>query len=624
MDADAEFLGRLGPSMQMVLPMLDERSRRLVLGMAARAAGEGGSGAVAALTGASWQTVADGAAEVASGESAPPGRVRRRGGGRKRLAETDPGLADALEALIRDSMRGDPQSPLAWTTRSVQHLADELAAAGHPCSASTVHRMLRRAGYTLQSNSRAQEGRRHPERDRQFRYITAQAKEHHDAGEPVISVDSKKREQVGSYGQDGQEWRPAGEPVVVRSHDFPDRDGQHAIPYGIYDQEQNAGFVNVGTGGNTAALAVESVRRWWYLAGKDAYPDATRLLVTCDSGGSNSSVNKAWKAGLAALAQETGLDITVCHFPPGTSKWNTIEHKLFCQISLAWRGRPLTSYDVIINTIGAVTTTTGLTVTAVLDENDCPTGVQVSDATMKDIEDRCLTRHDWNGEWNYTLQAVPRPAPEPGPPPAAPPGPALEDLASPALAGMSRQDLAALAAALEVPFAAAREQRLHLRRGGPRRAATGAKGPVRLTLTACLLAAIYRYRLGMTCDLIARILGADKSVISVQTRHIANLLTSIGSPLTPGPHKLRTPGDLHDYASHHGITLTGLPGLPGPADTTPQNTLTAPDTPKTQVNLTCFLCPSDGPSSARRKRPAALQRAFSRESATWKVCLPSF
>jgi hypothetical protein len=423
MGADADFLGRVGPELELVLPMLDERARRLVLGMAARAAGEGGTGAVAALTGASWQTVADGAAEVGSGDSAPPGRVRRPGGGRRPLAVSDPGLVPALLGLVEGSVRGDPASPLVWTTRSVKALAAEMTAAGHPCSPQTCWRALKDAGFTMQSNSKAAEGRQHPDRDAQFRYIAAQAAGHRDAGQPVISVDSKKREQVGNFGQRGREWRPAGTPVVVASHDFPDKGAGHAIPYGVYDEDANAGFVNVGTDGNTAALAVESVRRWWSLAGKAAYPGAARLLVTCDAGGSNASSSRAWKAGLADLAAETGLEITVCHFPPGTSKWNKIEHKLFCQITLGWRGRPLTSYDVIINTIGAVTTDAGLTVTAVLDQGPYPTGVKISDARMKDLEDRALTRHDWHGEWNYTLLAGPPPPPPPPRPPPPPPPP---------------------------------------------------------------------------------------------------------------------------------------------------------------------------------------------------------
>jgi hypothetical protein len=554
MGADADFLGRVGPELQLVLPMLDERARRLVLGMAARAAGDGGTGAVAALTGASWQTVADGAAEVGSGDSAPPGRVRRPGGGRRPLAGTDPGLVPALLGLVADSVRGDPGSPLEWTTKSVKRLAGEMTAAGHPCSPQTCWRALKDAGFTMQSNSKAAEGRQHPDRDPQFRYIAAQARAHRDAGQPVISVDSKKREQVGNYGQAGREWGPAGSPVTVRSHDFPDKDGGHAIPYGIYDEDANTGFVNVGTDGNTAALAVESIRRWWNLVGRAAYPDATRLLVTCDAGGSNGHSSRAWKAGLAELAAETGLEITVCHFPPGTSKWNKIEHRLFCQITLGWRGRPLTSYDVIISTIGAVTTQAGLAVTAVLDENACPTGVEISDAQMKDLEDRTLTRHEFHGEWNCTLLAVPRPAPAPAPPaPPARPGPDLEALADPALTGISREELAAAAAALQVPWDAAREQRLHLARGGPRRHDPGYRA--KLTLTACLLAAIYRYRLARTCTAIAALLHVDHTVISVVTRRIA-ALPEAAAILTPPA-----------------------------ADTPPDRTLTTPDTPRNHLIL---------------------------------------
>ena len=466
MGANAELVGLMGPQLEELLPLLDEKARRLVLGAVARAAGDGGIGAVAKATGASWQTVADGATELASEDVAPPGRVRRPGGGRKRLAETDPGLAGALETLIKDAMRGDPQSPLVWTTRSAEHLAGQLTAQGHPCSDSTVLRMLQRAGFTQQSNSRAQEGRRHRERDEQFRYIAAQVKEHQDGGQPVISVDAKKKEKIGNFGQDGREWRPQGEQAAVRSHDFTDKDGKHAIPYGIWDEQASSGLVNVGTDGNTAALAVESIRRWWALAGKDAYAGAARLLVTCDAGGSNGCRNGHWKAGLAQLAQETGLQITVCHFPPGTSKWNQIEHRLFCQITLAWRGRPLTSYDVIINTIGAVRTRTGLTATAVLDQNEYPTGTQISAGQIKDIEDRWLTRHAFHGEWKYALLPVPAPPrhqdPHPGRPPrTCTPWPIPRSPACP------REDLAALAASLEIPLAAAGEQRLYTSRGRP-------------------------------------------------------------------------------------------------------------------------------------------------------------
>jgi hypothetical protein len=570
MGAEDAVLERMGPELGLLLPMLDERSRRLVLGAVARAAGEGGTGRVAALAGASWQTVADGAAEVASGSSAPPGRVRRPGAGRPPKAAADPGLLPALESLVRDSMRGDPCSPLLWTTRSVKNLAGELAAAGHPCAPSTVWRTLKAAGYTLQSVSRAAEGRRHPERDAQFRYIAAQVAERLAAGQPVISVDSKKREKVGDYGQGGREWRPAGDPPVVRSHDFPEKDGRHAIPYGIYDEAANTGFVNVGTDGNTAALAVESIRRWWQLAGKGAYPGATRLLVTCDAGGSNAAVSRGWKAGLAALAAETGLDITVCHFPPGTSKWNKIEHRLFCQITLAWRARPLTGYDVIIDTIGAVTTTTGLTCAAVLDENACPTGLEVSDRQMRDIEDRHLTRHDWHGEWNYTLLAAPRPAPPPPEPPPAPRPRLLsrEDLARPALTGTSPEAVAALAAALAGRLDARIEHDRAVRRG-PRTRAPNKRARRRLETADYLHAALLNRHLGVPSHVTAALLGTDGSTARRMTRTINAILHDAGTALPPTAqpppeHPIRTLAQLREYAARHGIHIPEPPAQPPP------------------------------------------------------------
>jgi Rhodopirellula transposase DDE domain len=570
MSADAEFLGRLGPSLVTVLPMLDERSRRLVLGMAAQAAGDGGTGAVAALTGAAWQTVADGKAELGSGESAPPGRVRRPGGGRKRLEDADPGLAGALEALMAESSRGDPESPLTWTTRSVAKLAGELTARGHRCGPAGCWLALRRAGYTLQSNAKAAEGRQHPERDAQFRYIAGQAREHQAAGQPVISVDAKKKEQIGNYRQDGREWGPQGSPVVVRSHDFPGEDPGHAIPSGIYGEQAGAGFVNVGTDGNTAALAVESIRRWWHLVGKDAYPGATRLLVTADAGGSNGYKSRAWKAGLAGLARETGLEITVCHFPPGTSKWNKIEHRLFCQISLAWRGRPLTSYDVVINTIGAIRTSTGLTAAAVLDQGTYPTGLEISDTQMKDIEGRCLTRHEFHGEWNYTLLAVPRPAPEPEPPGTAPARLCSQDtLNHPALTGIDPRALTGLAAALEIPFRVHREQRRYRRSGRPRQRAAGTGHNRKLDVTDHLPATLISRHLNLPAHVIATVLSADRSTISKATNLTGTLLAA-GIPLPPAVPPpgipLRTLSDLREYAARHGITITGPPD---PADTAP-------------------------------------------------------
>jgi hypothetical protein len=594
MDADPEFLAQLGPELLRLLPMLEERPRRLVLGMAAAAAGDGGTGKVAALTGASWQTVANGKTELDAGEPLPAGRSRRPGGGRKRLEETDPGLAGALEELVKDASRGDPESPLVWTTRSAAHLAGELTAQGHPCSESTVLRLLGKLGYTQQSNSRAQEGRQHPERDRQFRHIAARSQEYARTGDPVISVDSKKREKIGNYGQPGREWAPAGRPAPVRSHDFPDRDQPHAVPYGIYDEAANAGFVNVGTGGNTAALAVESIRRWHAMAGRDAYPHARRLLVVCDAGGSNGYANMGWKAGLADLAASTGLDIEVCHFPPGTSKWNKIEHRLFCQISLAWRARPLTSYDVVIDTIGAVTTRTGLTVRAVLDHNPHPAGTQISGERIKDIEERCLLRGSWRGDWNYTLLGRP-PGPAPGPAPARQARPAsAQALNHPALTGMAPADVDALAEALEIPFGAHREQAsytLRARRRGTgirRRAAPNGGRPTastRLTTADYVLALRLRDHLHAGNQVTGALLGVDQTTVSHAISLARRLITASAIPVPaaapPAGTRLLTLSDLREYAAQHGIEITAPPPA---ADTPPKTTLTA----RTRRKLTLF------------------------------------
>ena len=564
MGANADLVKLMGPELELLLPVLDEKARRLALGAVARAAGDGGVTAVAKMTGASWQTVADGAAEPGSGQVAAEGRIRRPGGGRKKLAGAGPGLVPALLALVEDCARGDPESPLAWTARSVMRLSDELTAAGHRCSPQTAWRLRHEQGFSAQADAKVMEGRRHPDRDAQFRYIAAQAKEHLAAGQPVISVDAKKKEEVGEYAQAGREWRPKGAPVKVRDHSFPGEQGGHAIRYGVCDAGASTGFVNVGTGHSTAAFAVEPVRRWWQLAGKDAYPHAERLLITCDAGGNNGWKNRAWKTGLADLARETGPEITCCHFPPGTSKWNKIEHRLFSQITIAWRGRPLTSHDVIIDTIAAVTTRTGLTVTAVLDGARYPTGTQISDELMQDLEDRALTRHGFHGEWNYTLLPALRPAPEPQPEPAPPPAAAaraavLPALASPELTGLCRQDLAALAASLELPWAAAREQRLHLERGHSRRARTGPAAPFRYTLETQLPAAICHHRLGMPCSHIAALLGARHSTITPAVQAITNLLGSGHPALAPGPVRVRTPTDLRRHAAAAGITIPDPP-----------------------------------------------------------------
>jgi hypothetical protein len=592
MGVNAELVQAMGPELGLLLPELDEKARRLVLGAVARAAGDGGITAVAEAAGASWQTVADGAAELGSGDVAPPGRVRRPGAGRKPLAETDPGLVPALLGLVRDSARGDPESPLLWTTKSAKHLSGALTAAGHRCSPQTAWRLLREQGFSTQANAKVTEGRRHPDRDAQFRYIAAQAGEHLAAGQPVISVDAKKKELVGDYARAGAEWRPAGDPVKARSHDFPG-DGGHVIPYGVYDVAANTGFVNVGTDHGTAAFAVESVRRWWDLIGKDAYPGAARLLVTCDAGGSNDWRSRAWKAGLAEFAQQAGLEITVCHFPPGTSKWNKIEHRLFSQITLAWRGRPLTSYDVVVNTIAAVTTRTGLAVTAVLDDSPCPTGTRISDAQMADLETRALTRHRFHGEWNYAFGPVPRPAPPPPPPapPPAPPGlcgPAA--LNHPALTGLDPAALDALAAALDLPFRVRREQRRYLRSGRPRQRAEGAAGGGsnrKLDLAGHVLALRLRQHLNLPGHVTAALPGADKTTISHAAALTRTLLAALPAsqhpPAAPPPGiPLRTLDDLRGYAARHGITIPAAP--PEPASPQP-GTLQAPGTPQTHLIL---------------------------------------
>jgi DDE family transposase len=590
MGADRELLKVLGPELELLLPELDEKARRLTLGAVARAAGDGGIGAVARLTGASWQTVANGAAELGSGQVAPEGRVRRPGAGRPKLSEADPGLVPALLALVEESVRGDPESPLVWTTKSAVNLAGELTRQGHACSPQTAWRLLREQGFSTQSNAKVAEGKRHPDRDAQFRYIAGQATEHLAAGQPVISVDAKKKEQVGDYAQAGREWRRKGDPVRVRDHSFADRDGGHAIPYGIYDVGANTGFVNVGTDHNTAALAVESIRRWWNLAGKAAYPAAGRLLVTCDAGGSNGWKNRAWKAGLAALATETGLEITCCHFPPGTSKWNQIEHRLFSQITLAWRGRPLTSYDVILSTIAAVRTRTGLAVTAVLDQNPCPAGAVISDEQIQDIEKRHLTRHEFHGEWNYAFGPVPRPAPAPEP--AAEQAPAgLCDPAAlnhPALTGLDPAALDALAAALQAPLRGHREQLRYARTGRPRDRTSRPGGWNRkLDPAGHLIAARLRAHLNLPVKVTGALLGIDATTVSHATSRTASVLAALPAsqrpPAAPPPRtSLRTLDDLRGYAARHGITIPATPAARTPPA---PSTIRPPGTPQTHLNL---------------------------------------
>jgi transposase len=532
-----------------IFPHLDERQRRLLMGAEARALGHGGIRLVALAAQAREGTVSLGVSELESGAE-PLGRARRPGGGRKRAADLDRELVPALLALVGPQERGDPMSPLRWTVKSTRTLAAELTRQGHKVSADTVRDLLHEQGFSLQGNAKTIEGRQHPDRDAQFRYINEQAAAHQDAGDPVISVDTKKKEQVGEYENGGRTWRPAGDPVQVRDHDFPGPETGKAIPYGIYDLAANTGWVNVGTDHDTAAFAAESVRRWWSARGSQDYPGARRLLITADAGGSNGYRTRAWKAGLAALAAETGLEITCCHFPPGTSKWNKIEHRLFSHITMNWRGRPLTSHEVVVSTIAATTTRTGLRVHAELDPGSYATGAKISDAQLAALP---LTRHDWHGDWNYTL--APRPAAPPDPAPA-PPSRATPDLAwltHPAITGLPARALDALTAALTGPAGQLREAALNRRRGYRPRQLPGAGRRPRITLTHKLTAAILHDRHGLTHKAIAALYQVRHEDICRHVGDIRLLLRQTGHTIEPSPHKLATLDDLYRYAAAQGI-----------------------------------------------------------------------
>jgi len=409
MASDAQVGESVARRYAVLRPYLDERQRRLVLAAEAAELGRGGITVVALATGVHPDTVAKGVREL-DGGAEPSGRVRAPGGGRKRATETDPWLAPALKALVDPHTRGDPESPLVWTTKSTKNLADTLATHGHPVSDRTVARMLRGQGFSLQGNAKVTEGRQHIDRDAQFGYLNAQVIDHLGAGAPVVSVDTKKKELVGEFNNGGREYQPKGSPVKVNVHDFPDEELGKAIPYGVYDVAANTGWVSVGADHDTSAFAVETLRRWWNAVGCHRYPGADRLLVCADGGGSNGSRVRAWKIELTKLAAETGLAITVCHLPPGTSKWNKIEHRLFSQITMNWRGRPLTSHQIIVDLIGATSTATGLTVRAELDTGTYPIGIKY---TNKQVDALPITRHDFHGEWNYTVAPAPADTPTP-------------------------------------------------------------------------------------------------------------------------------------------------------------------------------------------------------------------
>ncbi len=373
---------------------LNERTRRLVAASEAMAMGWGGISAVSRATGLSRKAISHGIKELEEGGGASEGRIRRKGGGRKKTVSKQPSLREDLERLVEPVTRGDPESPLRWTSKSVRKLAKELRQQGHQVSHQLVSELLHELGYSLQVN------RKTVDRDAQFEHLNAQAQAFLAAGEPAISVDAKKKELVGEFKNGGREWRPEGEPEQVRVYDFPIPGVGRATPYGVYDLGQNAGWVNVGIDHETAAFAVESIRRWWNAVGKSQYPEAKRLLISADGGGSNGSRVRLWKWELQQLADETGLTITVCHLPPGTSKWNKIEHRLFAWISQNWRGKPLVSYAVILKLLAATTTEAGLSVQCQLDMNSYPTGRTISDEEMATLS---LVPDSFHGEWNYTI-----------------------------------------------------------------------------------------------------------------------------------------------------------------------------------------------------------------------------
>jgi hypothetical protein len=400
---DAQVIERMRTKYRLLKPGMDERLRRQWAAVEARDVGWGGITAVAQATGISRTTITVGLRELTLPEEErvmEAHRVRRPGGGRKSLTETDRGLLTALEALIEPTTRGDPQSPLRWTCKSTRNLADELTRQNHPVRARTVARLLREAEYSLQGNRKTREGSSHPDRNAQFEFINTSVQRFRKRGQPVISVDAKKKEKVGDFKNGGEEWFPQGEPEEVRVYDFLIKSLGKATPYGVYDLLQNQGWVSVGIDHDTAQFAVNSIRRWWNEMGKHRFPHAKELLITADGGGSNSHRSRLWKVSLQDLADELGLRLFVCHFPPGTSKWNKIEHRLFSFITKNWRARPLVSLEVIVNLIASTTTRTGLIVKAALDTNRYPAKIKVTNEQLGRLR---LKRHEFHGDWNYTL-----------------------------------------------------------------------------------------------------------------------------------------------------------------------------------------------------------------------------
>jgi hypothetical protein len=402
---DASPIERIRRKFEVLGPVMDERTRRHWAAAEADELGWGGVSAVATATGLSRTTITAGLHELRQRATQPDApispRIRRPGGGPKRLTELDPGLLPALEALVDPLTRGDPDSPLRWTCKSTRQLAVELNRQGHPIGPRSVAALLREAGYSLQANRKTREGSSHPDRNAQFEYINAQVAALQRRGQPVVSVDTKKKELVGDFKNGGREWQPAGQPEEVRVHDFQDKELGKAIPYGVYDITNNQGWVSVGIDHDTALFAARSIRRWWEEMGAERFPRARELAITADGGGSNSFRSRLWKVALQGLADALRLRLRVLHFPPGTSKWNKVEHRLFCHITQNWRGKPLVSRQAIVSLIGSTTTRTGLIVRAALDTERYETGIKVSDEELAAVQ---LTPHDFHGDWNYSIK----------------------------------------------------------------------------------------------------------------------------------------------------------------------------------------------------------------------------
>lgn len=395
---------KMAQRFHLMWPLLDERTRRLTAANEALRLGHGGVSAVHRACGLSRKAILKGLREIREGSALSVGRIRRPGAGRKSLTVSDPYLVDEIEGLIEEGTRGDPESPLRWTCKSTRTIAGQLCKKKHPISHTRVAQMLHALEYSLQSNRKTEEGADHPDRDAQFQHINAAVKKCLKQGVPVISVDTKKKELIGNYSNAGRQWRSAKDPLEVQGHDFPGPEVPRAYPYGIYDVGRNAGFVNVGTDHDTGAFAVASIRGWWRAEGRRLYPGVKMLLITADGGGSNGSRLRLWKVELQNFADETGLCLSICHFPPGTSKWNKIEHRLFSFISSNWRGEPLRDYETIVSLIAKTTTAKGLKVTCRLDRRSYPTGRKVSDQEMSIVN---ITRNKFHGDWNYVIRPQP-------------------------------------------------------------------------------------------------------------------------------------------------------------------------------------------------------------------------